>query len=179
MLNKDNALLVVVDVQGKLYTLMHNHDDLHQNLKIVIEGAKALELPIVLTEQLPDKLGPTNPEIKELLLDHEPFVKDTFSCCGDDKFVAKLEELGRKQVILTGIETHVCVYQTAMDLIAAGYDVYLVTDAASSRIESNYHLGVQRISEAGATLTSVEMSLFEMLKVAKGDQFKAIVKLLK
>ena len=105
--------------------------------------------------------------------------KKTFSCWGGPNFKEKLTELNRKQILLTGIETHVCVYQTAIDLIENGYEVHLVKDAVSSRIKQNYRLGVEKIKDAGAVLTSVEMSLFEMLKIAEGDQFKQIIQIVK
>ena len=179
MLRKENAVLIVIDVQGKLATLMHEKENLFANVIRMIRGAKVLDLPVVWTEQLPDKLGDTSPEIKQELEGLKPLVKKTFSCCGDSAFLQELKRLGRKQVLLTGIETHVCVYQTAMDLLKSGYEVYLVRDAVSSRIEYNYHLGVERIKDAGAALTSVEMSLFELLRVAEGEQFKKIINIVK
>lgn len=179
MLDKEKAVLVVIDVQGKLATLMHQKENLFTNVIRMIEGAKVLGLPIIWTEQLPDKLGETSLEIKRVLRGLTPLVKKSFSCCGDDAFVARLEDINRKQVLLTGIETHVCVYQTAMDLIEAGFEVHLVRDAVSSRIETNYHLGLERIKDAGALLTSVEMSLFEMLGLAEGEQFKQIIRIVK
>ncbi len=179
MLSKENAVLVVVDVQGRLATLMHKKERLFENVIRMIKGAKVLGIPIIWTEQLPDKLGPTAKEIAEALGDAKPLVKKTFSCCGHNQFSAELEALNRKQVILTGIETHVCVYQTAIDLLDKGYEVHLVKDAVSSRIKQNYRLGVEKIKDAGAELTCVEMSLFEMLKVAEGDQFKQVIQIVK
>jgi nicotinamidase-related amidase len=179
MLNIDNAVLVVIDVQGKLATLMHENEKLFANINKMIKGARALDIPIIWTEQIPDKLGETVPEVKSELEGIELFTKNTFSCCGGPGFNEKLNDLGKKQVIVTGIETHVCVYQTCIDLLNENYEIHLVTDAVSSRIESNYHLGVQKIKEAGAILTSVEMSLFEMLKIAEGEQFKQIIQIVK
>lgn len=179
MLQKEDAALIVIDIQGKLATLMHRKELLFQNVTRMIEGARVLGLPIIWTEQLPDKLGETSPEIKKLFQDEKPLVKKSFSCCGDGNFTERLGSLGRKQMLLTGIETHVCVYQTALDLIASGYEVHLVRDAVSSRIEENYQLGIQRIKDAGASITSVEMGLFEMLKVAEGEQFRKIIQIVK
>jgi len=179
MLQKEKAVLVVVDVQGKLATLMHKKERLFENVIRMIKGARALEIPIIWTEQLPDKLGPTAPEIVEALGDAKPVVKKTFSCCGHDQFLYRLDSLNRKQVLLVGIETHVCVYQTAIDMLESGLEVHLVKDAVSSRIKGNYRLGVERIKDAGAKLTCVEMALFEMLKVAEGEQFKQIIQIVK
>ncbi len=179
MLKIENAALVIVDVQGRLATLMYDKDEFFQNMVNIIEGAKILEIPVLWNEQLPDKLGPTIPEIKEILSDKSPLVKKTFSCCGNPDFVAALDETGRKQLLLTGMETHVCVYQTALDLIEAGYEVYLVADCVSSRTAENKEIGIQAIRDLGAKITSIEMAFFEMLKVAEGAKFKQIIKIIK
>jgi nicotinamidase-related amidase len=179
MLKKDKAALVIVDVQGKLATLMYEKDRLFANLVRMAEGAKALDIPILWNVQLPDKLGPTIPELTEALTGMEPMSKNTFSCCGNSEFSSKLKATGCSQVLLVGIETHVCVYQTAIDLLRDGFEVHLVVDAVSSRLEHNYHLAVQKIKDLGAQLTSVEMCLFEMLGVAEGDAFKKIIKIVK
>lgn len=179
MLDKNNAVLVVIDIQGKLSTLMHKQERLFKNVTRMINGAKALNIPIVWTEQIPDKLGQTAPEIKAELEGVELLTKTTFSCCGGPGFNEKLKELGRKQILVTGIETHVCVYQTCIDLINDGYEVYLVKDAVSSRFKENYRIGAERIKDAGGVMTSVEMSLFEMLKVAEGDEFKKVIQIVK
>ena len=179
MLTKENTALVVIDVQGKLATLMHQKETLFANVVRMIKGARALGIPVLWTEQLPDKLGATAPEIAAAFGDMKPFVKSTFSCCGDSSFLTELKKLGRKQILITGIETHVCVYQTVMDLLAAHFEVHLVQDAVSSRIKENYYLGLEKMKDAGASLTSVEMSLFEMLRVAEGDLFKQIIQIVK
>ena len=179
MLDKKNAVLVVIDIQGKLATLMHKQERLYKNVIRMIQGAKALGIPIFWTEQIPDKLGETAPEIKKELEGVDLLIKNTFSCCGGPGFSDKLRDLGREQILVTGIETHVCVYQTCLDLINEGYEVHLVKDAVSSRIKENYRLGVEKIKDAGAKLTSVEMSLFEILKVAEGDEFKQVIKIVK
>ena len=179
MLTAENATLVVVDVQGKLATLMHRKEEFYENVVRMIEGAKVLDIPILWNEQLPDKLGETIPQIKEALAGQSPLIKKAFSCCGNPDFVSHLEKTGRKQVLLVGMETHVCVYQTALDLLQAGYEVYLVSDAVSSRSLDNKKVGIHAITAAGAKITSVEMALFEMLKLAEGDQFKKCIKIVK
>jgi nicotinamidase-related amidase len=179
MLRMEDAVLVVVDVQGKLATLMYEKEKFYKNVVRMIKGAQALDLPIIWTEQLPDKLGPTIDTIKDALPGAEPLVKNTFSCCGDQKFDDRLKETGRKQVLLTGMETHVCVYQTALDLLNDGYEVYLVADAVSSRDPENRQIGIAAIKDAGAKVTSVEMSLFEMLRVAEGGRFKQVIQIVK
>ena len=179
MLKLNDAALVIVDVQGKLATLMHDRENFYNNMVKITQAAQVLELPILWNEQLPDKLGPTIPELKAVLEGEEPLVKNTFSCCGNQDFVEKLKASGRHQVLLTGMETHVCVYQTAIDLIDDGFEVYLVADAVSSRTLENKTIGIETIRSLGARLTSVEMCLFEMLEVAEGEKFKKIIKIVK
>ncbi|MGB5106160.1 MAG: hydrolase [Candidatus Zixiibacteriota bacterium] len=179
MLTTDNSVLVVVDVQGKLAQLMFDKDNLFANLQRMIKGAQLLGIPILWTEQYPEGLGVTIPELAQLMRDGAPLVKDTFSCCGDDKFAQALKSLGRKNIMLTGIETHVCVYQTARDLLADGYAVELIVDAVSSRTEANKNLGVERMKDLGAGVMSTEMTLFELLRVAKGDKFKEVLRIVK
>lgn len=179
MLKIENVVLVIVDVQGRLATLMYDKEKFFQNMVTMIDGAKILEIPVLWNEQLPDKLGATIPEIKETLGDMTPMVKSTFSCWGNSEFVGILKKSGRKQVLLTGMESHVCVYQTAVDLIEAGYEVYLVADCVSSRTAENKEVGIQAIKDLGAKITCIEMAFFEMLKVAEGDKFKQIIKIIK
>ncbi|MCP4583925.1 MAG: hydrolase [candidate division Zixibacteria bacterium] len=179
MLKMNDTALIIVDVQGKLATLMHESDELFDNLVKITRGAWVLGLPILWNEQLPDKLGPTISQIKEILKGMEPMAKKSFSCCGNDDFKNKLKASNCHQVLLTGIETHVCVYQTALDLINDGFEVYLVGDAVSSRKLENKRIGIQAMKDAGAKITSVEMALFEMLEVAEGDKFKQIIKIVK
>lgn len=179
MLTINNTALVVVDVQGKLAQLMYQKEDLYKNLERLIKGAQVLQIPIVLTEQYPKGLGPTVTELSSLMPDVKPIEKITFSCCGNDEFAQQLKVLGRRQLLLTGIETHICVYQTAIDLLGAGYEVQVVTDAVSSRKRSNKRVGLERMKAAGAVPTSTEMALFELLHIAEGDKFKEISKIVK
>ncbi len=180
MLKTDQTVLVVIDVQGKLAQVMHEKEALFANLEKIIKGAQVLGLPLIWTEQAPEKLGPTSPEIAALLASQaKPIAKSSFSCCGHPPFMEALKMLNRRQVLLTGIETHVCVYQTALDLLTAGYEVQVVTDAVSSRTAENKHIGLERMKTAGAALTGVEMALFELLRVAEGPQFKEIAKIVK
>jgi nicotinamidase-related amidase len=179
MLKIDNTALVIVDVQGKLATLMTNRDEFFRKMVMIARGAKILGLPILWNEQLPDKLGPTIPELKDALSGMNPLVKNTFSCCGNPDFVNALKKSNCNQVLLTGMETHVCVYQTAADLIADGFEMYLVADAVSSRTPEDRRIGIDAITAMGAKITSVEMCFFEMLKVAEGDKFKEIIKVVK
>ncbi len=178
MLNIDTCSLVVVDVQGKLAQLMAGRERLFKNLTILIRAANILDIPILCCRQYPKALGGYIDEIAPLLADIEPVDKMLFSCC-TETFNQKLAELNRKQILLCGIETHVCVYQTAMDLLAKYHEVYIVADAVSSRTEENKQIALQRLAAESAKLCSVEMALFELLKTAEHPQFKEIAKLIK
>lgn len=179
MLNSQDAVLVVVDIQGKLATLMHNKEEFYRNVVRMIEGAGVLEIPIIWNEQLPDKLGETLPQIKAALEGSQPLVKKSFSCCGNEEFVTKLKGLNRRQVFLVGMETHVCVFQTAQDLLNDGFEVFVVADAVASRSPENKRIGLEVMKDLGARTTSVEMSLFEMLHTAEGDEFRKVIKIIK
>jgi len=179
MLESKTTILVIIDVQGKLAQIMHDREDLVKNLQILISGAKLLETPIIWMEQLPDKLGPTIPEIQELLPDIEPIVKNVFSCARNEEFNGRLQELHGHDIILAGIESHVCVYQTAMDLLGQDFTVHVAADAVSSRTDSNKQLGLERMLLEGVVQTSVEMVLFELQGVATGDRFRKLAKLVK
>lgn len=179
MLKRDNTTLVVIDVQGKLAGLMHDRAELFANLRRMIQGAKVLDLPIVVTEQYPEGIGPTVPEIAEVLPKLDPISKICFSCCGADEFTTSLRSLNRKQVLVTGIETHICVMQTVLDLLDTGYDVQVVADAVSSRTADNKRIGLERMRDAGAVITSTESALYELLGVASGTEFRAVLKLIK
>ncbi len=179
MLTTQNSILCVIDIQERLFPHIHSKEDFLKNTIALIKGARILEIPILSTEQLPDKIGKTIPEISPLLENTQPIVKAAFSCCGEVKFISALSAHPQKQILLCGIETHVCVYQTARDLINLGYDVSVVADAVSSRTLENKEIGLERIQESGASVTSVETALFELLKIADGEKFKEILKLIK
>jgi nicotinamidase-related amidase len=179
MLKTENVLLLLVDIQGKLAHLMHEKERLFNHLQQLIKGIQVLGVPILWVEQNPDGLGPTIPEIADLLTDVTPIGKMSFSSCRNDRFLQALKNLNRQQVLIAGIETHICVYQTAADLVDMGYEVQVVADAVSSRSAENKAIGLRKMKDAGASRTSVETALFEMLKVAEGDAFKAILRIVK
>ena len=172
-------ILTLIDVQEKLVPLMNNNTQLVENLVILLKGAQLLDIPIIWMEQLPDKLGPTVPEIKNIMNDQTPIIKNVFSCGDSDAYISVLNNYDPDEVILCGIETHVCVYQTAMDLLSIGKDVQVVADAVTSRKKLNHDIGLQRISEKGGLLTTYELLLFEEQKIAEGDQFRSLIQLIK
>jgi len=179
LLTVEECVLVVIDIQEKLARAMHEKEKFTDNLLRLLQGIKILEIPVIFTEQYPQGLGPTISEVLELLPGEKPIIKKAFSCWRVPEFTIRLQSCGRKQVLLTGIESHVCVYQTAIDLLNAGFGVHAVTDCISSRTAPNRDLGLQRMRDAGARLTSVEMVLFELLKAAEGEKFKAISRIVK
>lgn len=179
MLKLDNTALVLIDIQGKLATLMHEEDALYRNLQILVQGVQTLELPIFWMEQYPEGLGPTIPALSDLLKNQRPFPKRCFSACGQADFYQQLQLSGRRQILLAGIETHICVYQTAYDLLNASYHVELVADAVTSRTAANKTMGLEKATALGAQLTSVEMALFELLRRADVPVFKQIARLVK
>lgn len=179
VLKRDNTVLIAIDVQGELAHAMYNKEVLFENLQKLIKGSKILGIPILWTEQNPKGLGPTIPEVASLLSDISPISKLSFSGCGNERFMEALRALNRNQVLLAGIEAHVCIYQTAVDLANLGYEIQVVVDAVSSRTKENKLIGLEKIREVGVSLTSVETVLFELLKVAKGSQFREILKIVK
>lgn len=138
-----------------------------------------LNIPILRLEQNPAGLGPTLPEIAELMPDITPIGKMSFSACGNPAFMQALKAADRSQLLLVGIEAHICVYQTAIDLLKRSYEVQVVADAVSSRTVENREVALMKMRDSGVGLTSVEMALFELLGVAEGRQFKEIAKIVK
>ena len=179
MLSVENSLLVVIDIQGNLAQAMHDKKSLFENLKKIISGAQILNLPIIVTEQIPEKLGSTIPELAGLFSDFKPIPKASFSCWGEKVFAEKLRATSRKQILLTGIESHVCVYQTALELKSIGYEVYLVADCISSRTAENKSIAIARMTSEEIKVTSTEMALFELMKTAKAEKFREVAKVVK
>lgn len=179
MLEIQNTTLIIVDIQERLAHFVHGNDLLIKNLQKLIKGVQVFKIPILWIEQNPEGLGPTIPEIADISSDFRPIRKMSFSCCRNDGFMQTLTDLHRRQVIIAGIEAHICVCQTAVDLVNIGYEVQVVADAISSRNIENKEIGLQKMRDSGVGLTSVETSLFELLKVAEGDQFREIIKIVK
>ncbi|MGR5064741.1 hydrolase [Photobacterium sp. DNB22_13_2] len=179
MLTTNDTALVIVDVQGKLAQIMDSKDTLFKNLETVVKGAKILDIPIIWVEQIPHKLGPTIPQISDHLLDHTPIAKNSFSCYREPKFVDALSESGCKNVVVVGIEAHICVYQTVRQLLEADYHVEVVADAVSSRNPTNKQVALEKMQQFGASLTTAEMVIFELQEVAEGERFRDILGVVK
>ena len=174
----DNTLLLIIDIQGKLADLVNNSDRVIKNAQILVKTANILQIPILYTEQVPEKIGLTIAPLKNLLPE-DPIVKRTFSCCGEQHFVQRLESYQRDQIIVSGIETHICVYQTVYDLIQKSYDVKVIQDAVSSRKREDHQLALRQMEFIGSQLTTTEMIIYEIIKGSDNDHFKEIVSFLK
>jgi nicotinamidase-related amidase len=179
MLSRTTAVLVIIDIQCNLAQAMFDKENIFANSIKLIKGFKVLNLPVIATEQTPQKLGQTMPQISAELDGIKPIAKETFSCWADVHFREQLEALSRRHVVLLGIESHVCVYQTALDLLSNGYNIHLVADAVSSRTKENREIGLAAMKNTGAHLTSTEMVLFELLRTAADPKAKDIFKIVK
>jgi nicotinamidase-related amidase len=180
-IEREQAVLIVIDVQELLMKKMDPEigKNVIQNIRILLAFAKEMAIPILITEQYPKGLGKTVPEIKMELGSTLPIEKVSFSCCGVETFNEKLNRLGRKQVILSGIETHVCVLQTADDLIQKGYEVHVVADAICSRRKLDWEIGLRWMEKRGAMISTTEIIAFQLLKEAGTEEFRGLSKLLK
>ncbi len=180
ILDKNRAALIVIDVQEAFRDVIKDFQKVARRSAIAVQGFHILGLPIIVTEQYPKGLGHTAKEIEHILPDGvEVFEKTAFSSCGAAAFVKKLGDLKISQAVICGLETHVCVNQTAHDLLDHGLQVHLLTDAVCSRSKVNKKAGLRKMFSSGVVASSVEMALFELMRDAKHEQFKAIQKLIK
>lgn len=179
MLNLRDAVLIVIDVQGKLARVVEDSEHMIGQIQKLVKGMLALEIPIILTTQVPEKLGDTVEEITEVIPDHEQVSRTAFSVFRSIEILNKLSELKRKQIILCGFETHICLYQSALDLMNSDYEVYLVVDGTSSRKGVDKQTAIMRVNAEGGKLTTVEMTLFELMCDARHPAFKTVAKIIK
>lgn len=178
ILRREKSALLIIDIQERILGVMHNPDSVIGNALKLIKGCKILNVPIIYTEQYPKGLGETSAKLKEELIG-KAVQKMSFSCSGADGLFQNLIDADRQQVIVCGIESHVCVQQTVLDLLANGFQVDVAADAVSSRKEIDYDTALQRMRENGAEVTTTESVLFELLNVCGTDEFKAVSKLVK
>ena len=179
LLGRDRTGLLVIDIQEKILAVMSRSKLVVENAVKLIRGFKILERPIFVTEQYPDGLGNTVDPIKKALEEVEIHQKLTFSCCGIEGLTRQIRTQKIDQLVLCGIESHVCVWQTAMDLTCDGLKVSVVSDALSARTEENHEAALKRMASHGIEVTTTEMALFELLKEAGTDEFKAVSKIIK
>ena len=176
-----NPIMVFVDVQEKLNNVIHDKDELIPRLEKLIKGLEFLNIPILWLEQYPKGLGTTVESLKELLKEggYSPIIKNTFSAWGSLEFQNRLKESGADHILLAGMESHICVFQTARDLLLENYDVDVIVDCVSSRTKENKDLGIDRMIGYGAGVTGLESLLFELLESADHPKFKDISRLIK
>ncbi|MDP3937290.1 MAG: hydrolase [Deltaproteobacteria bacterium] len=178
---RDDTALIIVDMQERLLPAMPEkpRKQMLRNAGILIETAKALGLPILVSEQYPKGLGPTVDEIAGAIDNFKPLEKMVFSAARDAGFRQRLDEVGRSSCIVTGVENHVCVLQTALDLAASGKNVYVARDATCSRTEENWKAGCAQMAEGGVQITTTEILVFQLLGEAGTEAFKKISKLVR
>jgi nicotinamidase-related amidase len=179
LLDRRQTALLVIDIQDRVHAVMRYREAVEANALKLIRGCQLLQAPIFLTEQYPKGLGHTISSIRQALQTALPLQKTTFSCCGSEELMQALQAKGIKQVVLAGIETHVCVLQTALDLLARNFQVHVVRDAVSSRRELDHQTALQRLAQAGAIVTTAEAVLFELMARADIAEFKDVSKLIK
>ena len=179
ILRRENTALLIIDIQQRILGVMQNPDRVIKNTIKLIDGFKILNTPIYFTEQYPKGLGETETNIKTALGEAEAIQKLSFSCSGAGYLFDELKENGITQVVVTGIETHVCVQQTVLDLLANGFQVNLAADAVSSRNSFDYETALNRMRQNGTEITTTEAILFELLEVCGTDEFKNISKIVK
>ncbi|HEY9787590.1 MAG TPA: hydrolase [Candidatus Obscuribacterales bacterium] len=179
LVSQSEAILLIVDVQESFRKHIQDFANLTRNISIMVEASKILKVPVFVTEQYPQGLGNIVSEIAACLGDHKRFEKSCFSCLGSQEFVNEVQDFGRKQILVTGIEAHVCVSQTVHDLIAHDFQVHLISDAIASRSQKNRDIGMEKMVGAGAIPSSVETALFEMLVESNTETFKAVQRLVK
>ncbi|MCK4401143.1 hydrolase [bacterium] len=174
-----DSILIVVDIQERIISKISNKQTVIRNIVTLIKSARILNIPIIVTEQYPKGLGSTIPEIKDLIIPWQPIDKICFSCFGNNDFSRKLKEGKRDNLILCGIESHVCITQTALDGLKSNYSVFFIKDAISSRTINNRETGFERMAQAGAIPVSTEMAVFELLREAGTDKFKQIASMIR
>jgi nicotinamidase-related amidase len=180
LLRPDDTLLVVLDMQEPFLKNIWERERVVSNVCRIMDAARILLVPTVPTLQYAERMGSVIPEVSKRLPSHSlPFDKLCFSCMGSDAFQSEVQRSGRKQVLLCGVETHICVSQTAHDLLAQGYQVHVAADAVSSRTEHNWEIGLQRMSRAGVFISSTEMAIYELLYQAGTPEFRQILELVK
>ena len=178
-LNKNDSVLVIVDIQERLAAVMGERQKVIGNCLHLITASGLFEIPLVITEQYPKGLGPTVKEIRDVAGTSGVIEKIDFSCCNEPKFLDALAATGRRKIIVSGMETHVCVLQTCLGLLREGYTVHIVRDAVCSRKTGDYKTGIEFLRDAGAVITCTETILFQLLEKAGTEKFKLISKRIK
>jgi len=178
-LDRNDTVLLIVDIQERLAAVMEKRGHVIANCTRLTELAKMLSIPVLVSEQYPKGLGRTVPELVSVIPSYSPVEKLTFDCCGEPSYMEVIKKTGRKKAIVTGMETHICVLQTVLGLLKEGFDVHVVSDAVCSRTDANWKAGLDMMRDAGAVVTCTETVLFQALKVAGTEEFKAVSRMIK
>lgn len=182
LLNRENSALVVIDVQSVLLPFIRQKEKMLRNIGYVLELARIHDLPTIVTEHNPKGLGPTDPDLVDELkrtVGYEPLSKNIFSCCGHQDFVDAITKTGRHQILVVGMESHICVNQTVLDLLQHGFQVHVVEDAVRCRWENSHNLAMEKMRQAGAVICDWEMAAYELTYSAKTPQFRELLELMK
>ncbi|MDO8880800.1 MAG: isochorismatase family protein [Coriobacteriia bacterium] len=179
IVSRESAVLVLVDMQDRLADVMDRRDAVVGASALLARVAGALRMPVIVTRQYPRGLGDTVPELADAVGSHSPVDKMTFDCLREPAFAEQLRATGRRQVVLTGMEAHICITQTALALLSAGYDVHVVADAVCSRCDVDRDVTLERLRVAGATVTVAESVIYEALGEAGTPEFRAVLELVK
>ena len=179
LINREDTIFIAIDYQEKLMPVMSGKEDMENKVCRLAEGMKALGIPHIVTQQYTRGIGETIPSVAEALGEFEPIDKTSFSCMNNEEFVRQLKDSGKKTAVVCGIEAHICLQQTVLQLLDEGYTVYVPTDCVSSRSATDKLWSLNRMGEAGAVMTTYEAVLYELLRDAKAPEFKAISKIVK
>lgn len=179
LLNNERTALVIIDVQEKFMPAISQGDRVVENIVRFIELAKLYDLPIILTEQNPEGIGTTIPGIKDLLPVYDPIIKYHFNGCDVDEFNERIDSKNLENIIVTGVETHICIFQTSVSLLDKDYHVQIPRDAVGSRTDENRSIGLALLKQAGGVITSTETIIFQLLKRAGTDPFRHMLKFIK
>jgi len=179
LLKRRNTALLLIDAQEKLMQVMGQRQRTAENINKLLQLAQLFNLPIIVTEQYPKWLGPTLPELKESLPIYAPIEKLHFNCCEVDTFSTQLDSIDLQNIIIAGVESHICVFQTCVSLVNKGYTAHVPQDAVDSRTGENWQVGLDLMQQAGAVITSTETIIYQILEKAGTKAFKAMLKLVK
>ena len=179
LFTKENSVVLLVDYQERFAPVLHNNEETIKNIKMLLAGANIYDVPIYVSEQVPEKLGSTISDFRNEIKNAKLFSKKTMSCCGHVGFVEDLKSKKITKVAICGIEAHVCVLQSTLDLLNNGFQVHLVSDAVTTRVPHNKEIAIEKMKSAGGIISSVETILFEMAYEAGNEEFKRLQQLFK
>jgi nicotinamidase-related amidase len=173
------CLLVLIDIQEKLFPYVKDKKQLLEQITKLIRFATIMKIPLILTEHYPRGLGPTIQEIRNILPEYSPITKITFSAFRSKKFLQKIQDTKIKTLLICGIESHICIEQTALDGLSLGLNIHIISDAISSRRNQDLQMGIQKMQQSGGIISTTEMAMYEILERADIPEFKDVLKLVK